>query len=98
MSYTLTGRIVHIGATETVGTSQFEKRQIVIEQSGQYPQQIAMELVKDKCSLADSFKIGDTVEVSFDLRGREYNGKYYTNLNCWKINRSQHNGSDTTAF
>jgi len=98
MSYTITGRLIVIGQTETVGTSQFEKRQIVVETTGQYPQQIALELVKDKCSLADQFKVGDVVEVGFDLRGREYNGKYYTNLNAWKLNRSQQNGSDTTAF
>ena len=98
MSYTLTGKLIHLGPTEVVGTSQFEKRQIVVEQPGQYPQQIALELVKDKCSLANQFKVGDIVDVSFDLRGREYNGKYYTNLNAWKINRAQQNGSDTTAF
>jgi hypothetical protein len=23
--------------------------------------------------------------VSFDIRGSEYNGKYYVNLACWKI-------------
>jgi hypothetical protein len=23
--------------------------------------------------------------VSFDIRGNEYNGKYYVNLACWKI-------------
>ena len=98
MSYTITGRLTHIGATEEVGASSFQKRQIVVETTGQYPQQIALELVKDKCSLADTFKVGDTVEVGFDLRGREYNGKYYTNLNAWKINHAQQNGSDTTVF
>ena len=98
MSYTITGQLIVIGQTETVGTSQFEKRQIVVETTGQYPQQIALELVKDKCSLMESFKVGDMVEVGFDLRGREYNGKYFVNLNAWKINRAQQNGSDTTAF
>jgi len=25
------------------------------------------------------------VKVSFDIRGNEYNGKYYVNLSCWKL-------------
>jgi len=29
--------------------------------------------------------IGEELELSFDLRGREYNGKYYNTLNAYKI-------------
>lgn len=86
MSYTITGKVIQIGNTESVGANGFQKRQIVIETAGQYPQQIAFELTKDKCSLADLYKVGQQVEVGFDLRGREYNGKYYTNLTAWKLN------------
>lgn len=86
MSYTITGRLINIGAIESVGANGFQKRQIVIETTGQYPQQVAFELTKDKCSIADSYKVGQQVEIGFDLRGREYNGKYYTNLNAWKVN------------
>ena len=25
------------------------------------------------------------IKVHFDLRGREWNGKYFTNLNAWRI-------------
>ena len=28
------------------------------------------------------------VKVAFDLRGREWNGKYLTNLNAWKVDRA----------
>ena len=29
-------------------------------------------------------KLGDKVEVSFNIRTNEYKGKYYTSLQCWK--------------
>ena len=28
---------------------------------------------------------GDNILVKFDLRGREYNGNYYVDLNAWRI-------------
>jgi hypothetical protein len=33
----------------------------------------------------DPFNEGDQLKVYFDLRGREWNEKYFTNLNAWKI-------------
>ena len=41
--------------------------------------------MKDKCQILDSFKPRDEVEVSYNLNGNEYNGKYYVNLVAWKI-------------
>ena len=35
----------------------------------------------------DEFQIGDPVKVYFDIRGNEYKGKYYVNLNAWKLER-----------
>jgi len=30
-------------------------------------------------------KVGDKVEVSFNIQTNEYNGKYYTSLQAWKV-------------
>ena len=32
-------------------------------------------------------KVGDNVEVEFDIRGREYNGRVYNDLSHWKIEK-----------
>lgn len=82
------GKIKVIGQTETVGSNGFTKRQVVVETADQYPQQIAIDFVKDKCSVLDAYKVGDDVEVGINLRGNEYNGKYYVNVQGWKINKS----------
>jgi len=60
-----------------------------------YPQDIKFEVVKDKISQLDSVQVGQDVAVSFDLRGNEYNGKYYVNLNAWRIQAAQ--GGATSA-
>jgi len=88
MGYKAEGKIEKIFDSETKGAS-FQVRQFVIEVSdGQYPQMVAFQLVQDKCSLIDDYSEGDNVEVDFDLRGREWNGKYFTNLQAWRIARA----------
>lgn len=80
----LKGRIKIIGEIQNFD-SGFSKRQFVITTEEQYPQDLAMDFVKDKCSILDQYNEGDEVEVSINLRGNEYNGKYYVNLQAWKI-------------
>ena len=81
----ISGKVHLIGQTESVGANGFTKRQIVIETSEQYPQKVAIDFVKDKCSILDNYKVGQEVTVDVNLRGLEYNGKFYVNLQGWKI-------------
>ena len=75
-------------------TQTFQAREFVIEVAdGNYPQMVKFQLTQDKCSLVDPYEEGDTLRVHFDLRGREWNGKYFTNLNAWRIE----NGSAPAA-
>ncbi len=68
--------------------SGFTKREFVVEiEDGKFPQSIKFECVKDKTALIDGFSVGDPVKVFFDIRGNEYKGKYYVNLNAWKLER-----------
>jgi hypothetical protein len=80
----LTGKIKLINDIQTFD-SGFAKREFVVTTNEQYPQDIKLELVKDKCALLDRYHPGADVKVSFNLRGNEYNGKYFVNLQAWKI-------------
>ncbi len=66
-------------------TESFQAREFVIRHEGNYPQFIKFQLTQDRCDLINNYKEGDNIKVSFDLRGREWNEKYFTNLNAWKI-------------
>tara|TARA_S200002703_G_scaffold3018_5_gene4482 strand:+ start:8963 stop:9481 length:519 start_codon:yes stop_codon:yes gene_type:complete len=83
-SLSLKGKVCHIGETQTV-SDKFKKREIVIDTPGEYPQKVAFEFTQDKCELLDKYKIGEEITVYFNIRGREWNGKYFTNLNGWRI-------------
>ena len=75
--------------------SGFQKREFVVTTEETYPQDLKMELIKDKCALLDNFKVNDSVNCSINLRGNEYNGKYYVNLQAWKIEAGTVKESDT---
>lgn len=72
---------------EQTFASGFTKREFVVTDgsSDKYPQDIKLECVKDKCELVKALNVGDKVKVTFDLRGNEYNGRYFVNLAAWKI-------------
>jgi len=81
----VSGTIKIIGQTESVGSNGFTKRQLIVTTSEQYPQDLGIDFVKDKCDLLDKFKVGEGVKVHINLRGSEYNGRYFVNLQGWKI-------------
>ena len=88
MSLQLNGTVKAIFGTQTFD-SGFAKREFVITTKEQYPQDVKFEVVKDKCSLLDGYKVGQSLTVHFNIRGNEYNGKYYVNLQAWKIEAEQ---------
>lgn len=86
-SYELEGTVKVIEGIQTFA-SGFTKREFVVEvEDGKFPQSIKFECVKEKTALIDDFSVGDPVKVHFDIRGNEYKGKYYVNLNAWKLER-----------
>lgn len=88
MSFEISGKLIKKFDVESK-TASFQARDFVIETTdGNYPQMIKFQLTQDRCSIVDSYEEGNQIKVYFDLRGREWNGKYFTNLNAWKIENS----------
>jgi hypothetical protein len=89
--YKAKGVVKTIGPTVNV-TEKFSKREFVIEmKDGMYPQSIQFQMAQDKCSLLDTVGIGQDVEVSFNLRGREWTDpktgqiKVFNTLDAFRI-------------
>lgn len=88
MAYKATGRLHKVFDAEQKSAS-FQAREFVIEVAdGKFPQMVKFQLTQDKCSLIDDYSEGEDISVDFDLRGREWNDKYFTNLNAWRIARA----------
>ncbi|MEM8499849.1 MAG: DUF3127 domain-containing protein [Pseudomonadota bacterium] len=85
MTYKATGRLHKIFDTEPKSAS-FSVRDFVIEiADDKFPQMVKFQLTQEKCALIDDYSEGDEISVNFDLRGREWNDKYFTNLSAWRI-------------
>lgn len=92
MSFQVNGKLVKKMEIESK-TPSFQAREFVIVTQEQYPQYIKFQLVQDRCGVIDRFNENDEITVHFDLRGREWQGKYFTNLNAWKVDGSQASGA-----
>ena len=88
MSFEVDGKLHKKYETENK-TDSFQAREFVIlVESGNYPQYVKFQLVQDRCALLDPFEEGEEIKVHFDLRGREWQGKYFTNLNAWRLEKA----------
>lgn len=89
--YTLKGEIKVIQDLQQISDS-FKKREFVVtDSSGKYSQDILFQLTQDRCESINQFKQGDAVEVTFFLRGREWENpktnevRYFNSLDAWKV-------------
>lgn len=97
MAYTLTGTIKKIFPTQTF-PSGFTKREFVVTSSeDRFPQDVKFDCLKEKESILEGTKEGDTVTVHFDIRGREYNGRFFVDLNAWKLEAGAGSGGKAAA-
>jgi len=87
------GGIVKVVSQTVQISEKFAKREFVVtDASSMYPQDIMFQFTQDKCSLLDSVQVNDQIEVSFNLRGREWTSpqgevKYFNTLEAWRIDK-----------
>lgn len=82
-----TGTVIEVvdksGVSKKDG-SPFKSFQIVVkEDAEQYPQTGVFEAFGDKITIPN---VGDKVEVHFNMKASEYNGRWYPRDSAWKIN------------
>ncbi len=72
---------------EETFASGFNKRSFVIAVESNYPYDVCFDLLKDKVRMIDGFNTGDEIKVSFDIKSREYNGKWFTGATAWRVEK-----------
>ena len=97
-AYELIGSIKVIGDIQSFN-SGFSKRELVVTiPDGNYPQDICVEFHKERADLLNGLAVGDNVKVTFNLRGREYNGRYYNTLVAWKLEVPEDSQNDAAPM
>ena len=94
----ISGKIKWIDETKTYGNNGFRKREVVITTEEQYPQQILVEFIQDKCELLNTYQVGQNVKIGINLRGREWTNpegetKYFNSIQGWRIDVLENNSS-----
>lgn len=84
----LSGKVFQVNA-EINGTGrngQWRKQEVILETQGNYPKKVSVTIWGDSI---DQFKLkaGEEVNASIDIESREYNGKWYTDVKAWKIEK-----------
>jgi hypothetical protein len=65
----------------------WKKQLLVIEiENGKYSKKVATTLWNDLTD--NTFQEGAEISIEFDVESREYNGKWYTDVKAWKINKN----------
>ncbi len=97
------GKIKFIDETKTFGANGFRKREVVITTDEQYPQHILIEFTQDKCDVLNSYKAGEEVKVSINLKGREWvnpqgETKYFNSIQGWRVEKLSQATAGKTAM
>lgn len=93
MDLQVTGKVVEL-LDEQSGEGRngpWRKQEFILETEGQYPKQICMVQWGDNI---DKFAIqkGETLTAHIDIQSREYQGRWYTDVKAWRIDRNQQQG------
>lgn len=90
----ISGKIIAVLpiATGQGKNGTWRSQDYVLETGDQYPKKVCFNLFGDKI---DQFPmaIDDQVTVSFDVESREYNGRWYTSIRAWKIEKGAVNAA-----
>ncbi|MFO7873062.1 MAG: DUF3127 domain-containing protein [Bacteroidales bacterium] len=72
----------------------WRKQDFIIETEGPYPRKVCITIWGDKIDRFD-VKEGETITASVNIESREFNGRWYTDVKAWKIEKdtSQQAGS-----
>ena len=89
--YKITGNIELI-YFDVIVSETFKKRDFVLKDNSQYPQLITFQLSRDNCSLMNKFSVGEEIEESFNLRGKEWispsgEKKYFNTFEAWRVEK-----------
>lgn len=97
----LEGKIVRKLAVQSGQSArgQWAKQEFVLEyMDGSFPTSVCFTAWgDDKVNDLNRFQVGDSVKVAFNIRGREYNGKWYNDLRVWRLSSPIAAGAEATS-
>jgi hypothetical protein len=99
MSLEITGKLVTKLAQQSGQgkNGTWIKQDFIIETQEQFPKKVCISLWGEKAKELDNYAIGETMKAGINVESREFNGKWYTDVKAWRIEKastSKGNGND----
>ena len=90
LSGKVTSQLAEVSGSSKSGNA-WRKQEYIVETGGQYPKKVCVSIWGDKI---DQFglKVGEQVNLGIEIESREYNGRWYTEVKAYKVDRSQGGG------
>lgn len=86
----ITGKIIAVlpeqGGISKAGNN-WKKQEYVLETHDQYPKKVCFQIFGEDRIAQAHIQEGEELTVSFDIDSREYQGRWFTNINAWKVER-----------
>ena len=86
----ISGRIIAVlpeqGGVSKAG-NEWKKQEYVLETHDQYPKKVCFQIFGADRIAQAAIQPGEELTVSFDIDSREYQGRWYTSINAWKVDR-----------
>jgi hypothetical protein len=74
----------------------WKKQEFILETPGQYPKKVCISLWGEKID-ENKLVSGDKITASINIESREFNGRWYTDVRAWKIQKGVAAGSNRDA-
>lgn len=78
-------KLAPAGGTSKAGNA-WTKQEYVLETIENFPKKIFFDFFGERANQYP-LEVGDTVNLSFDIESREYNGRWYTSIRGWKAEK-----------
>lgn len=92
-------RILNEQKGTSAGGKDWVKQDFVIETEDQYPKKIAITAMGDKIvPSVKGLKLGQLVTVHINIESREYQDKWFSNVNAWRIDKLDGNSTPTNEL
>lgn len=75
------------GVSKSTG-KEWSSQEYVIETHEQYPKKCCFNVFGEDKINTFAIKAGEELKVSFDIDAHEYQGRYFNNINAWKVERT----------
>ena len=103
MDIEIIGTITNI-LPKVTGTSQkgdWSKQEYVINVEGeneQYPRTICFQIFGEEKINTAALQVNERVRVHLDIACHEYNGKFYNQISCWRVDRNNEQQANQGLF